>query len=281
MQFKQITRDELENSSLINAAAKQWAADNLAYLNKPMNLFGSSTKVEKGSDKYETYILYLQPADKVAVKTLCLFADKAGCKKPCLIDSGRLGMTTSQAAATKRTILMLLRPEYFEHKILAEVDKAENKAAKPGNNPALFRLNGTSDIDFSYIIKQRPNSAFYDYSKIISRIRKNTLSNYDITFSASMYSAQSKKAFKTALQRAYKTAVAFNTKNTKGDADLIPHTMISFDTTDLRHLDKPSSIGYLKRKGSNLKQRIQENNQDASFFVTESNYSEFKTIVNF
>ena len=281
MQFKQITRDELENSSLINAAAKQWAADNLAYLNKPMNLFGSSTKVEKGSDKYETYILYLQPADKVAVKTLCLFADKAGCKKPCLIDSGRLGMTTSQAAATKRTILMLLRPEYFEHKILAEIDKAENKAAKPGNNPALFRLNGTSDIDFSYIIKQRPNSAFYDYSKIISRIRKNTLSNYDITFSASMYSAQSKKAFKTALQRSYKTAVAFNTKNTKGDADLIPHTMISFDTTDLRHLDKPSSIGYLKRKGSNLKQRIQENNQDASFFVTESNYSEFKTIVNF
>lgn len=281
MKYVNITKDELENSSLINAAAKQWAIENLDYLNKPMNLFGSSTKVEKGSDKYETYILYLQPADKVAVKTLCAFADKAGCKKPCLIDSGRLGMTTSQAAATKRTILMLLRPGYFEYKILAEIDKAENKAAKPGNNPALFRLNGTSDIDFSYIISQRPNSLFYDYSKIISRIRKNTLSNYDLTFSASMYSVQSKKAFKTALQRAYKTAVAFNTKNTKGDANLIPHTMISFDKTDLRHLDKPGSIGYLKRKGSNLKQRIQENNQDASFFVTESNYAEFKTIVNF
>lgn len=281
MKYVNITRDEIENSSLINAAAKQWALENLDYLNKPMNLFGSSTKVEKGSDKYETYILYLQPADKVAVKTLCAAADASGCKKPCLISSGRLGMTTSQAAATKRTILMLLRPGYFEYKILAEIDKAENKAAKPGNNPALFRLNGTSDVDFSYIIKQRPNSLFYDYSKEISRMRKNNQANYDLTFSASMYSRQSKNAFKKAIQRAYKIAIAFNTKNTKGDADLIPHKMISFDKTDLRHLDKPGSIGYLKRKGSNLKQRIQENNQDASFFVTESNYAEFKTIVNF
>ena len=81
--------------------------------------------------------------------------------------------------------------------------------------PALFRLNGTSDLDFSYIIKQRPNSLFYDYTKVISRIKKNTLSNYDLTFSASMFSVQSKKAFKTAVEREYKTAVAFNTKNVK------------------------------------------------------------------
>lgn len=280
MKYVNITKDEITSSTLINAAAKQWAIENLDYLNKPMNLFGSSTKVEKGSDKYETYILYLQPADKVSVKTLCAFADKAGCKKPCLIDSGRLGMTNNQAAATKRTILMLLRPAYFEHKILAEIDKAERRASKADNVPALFRLNGTSDLDFSYIIKQRPNSAFYDYSKIISRIRKNTLSNYDLTFSASMFSVQSKKAFKTAIERKYKTAIAFNTKNVKGDSDLIPHTMISFDKTDLRHLDKPNAIGYLKRKGSNIKQRIQENNQASSFFVTDANYAEFKTIVN-
>lgn len=280
MKYVNITKDEITSSSLINANAKEWAIENLDYLNKPMNLFGSSTKVEKGSDKYETYILYLQPADKVSVKTLCAFADKAGCKKPCLIDSGRLGMTNNQAAATKRTILMLLRPAYFEHKILAEIDKAERRASKADNVPALFRLNGTSDLDFSYIIKQRPNSAFYDYSKIISRIRKNTLSNYDLTFSASMFSVQSKKAFKTAIERKYKTAIAFNTKNVKGDSDLIPHTMISFDKTDLRHLDKPNAIGYLKRKGSNIKQRIQENNQASSFFVTDANYAEFKTIVN-
>jgi len=280
MKFIHITKDEIENSSLINANAKEWAIENLDYINKPMDLFGSSTKVEKGADKYETYILYLQPADKVSVKTLCAFADKAGCKKPCLIDSGRLGMTNGQMASTKRTILMLLRPAYFEFKLLAEIDKAERRATKADNVPALFRLNGTSDIDFSYIIKQRPNSAFYDYSKIISRIRKNNLSNYDLTFSASMYSVQSKKAFKTAIERKYKTAIAFNTKNVKGDTGLIPHTMISFDNTDLRHLDKPSSIGYLKRKGSNLGDRLAENKNSESFFVTEANYTEFQSIIN-
>ncbi len=280
MKFIPITKQVIQNSTEINASAKQWALENLDYLNKPMNLFGSSTKVQKGSDKFETYILYLQPADKVAVKTLCAFAEKAGCKKPCLIVSGRLGMTGSQASASKRTILMLLRAEYFEYKLLAEIDKAERRALKAGNMPALFRLNGTSDIDFSYIIKQRPNSHFYDYTKIISRIRKNTLSNYDLTFSASMYSVQSKKAFKTAVEREYKMAVAFNTKNVKGDADLIPHTMISFDNTDLRHLDKPSSIGYLKRKGSNLGDRLAENKKSESFFVTEANYTEFQSIIN-
>ena len=60
-------------------------------------------------------------------------------------------------AATKRTVLMLLRPEWFEAQLLSEIDKAERKAAIDGI-PALFRLNGTSDLNFDYIIKQRPHS---------------------------------------------------------------------------------------------------------------------------
>ena len=52
--------------------AKKWAIDNLDYLNKPMTLFGSSLKVEKGKDKFDTYIIYLQPADKVAINTAAI-----------------------------------------------------------------------------------------------------------------------------------------------------------------------------------------------------------------
>ena len=276
--MKNITIIEILKSKQINDQAAKWAIDNLDYLNKPMTLFGSSLKVEKGKDKFATYIMYLQPADKVAIKTLCAFADNAGCKKPCLISSGQLGMTTGQKAATKRTILMLLRPDWFNAQLLAEIDKAERKALKTGI-PALFRLNGTSDIDFSHIIKARPNSQFYDYTKIISRMRKNDLSNYDLTFSASMASPQSKKAFKTAIQRKYKTAVAFNTKGTKGDSELIPHNMYSFDKTDLRHLDSKGTIGALKRKGSSIAERIADNQKENSFFVTDANYSQFKDII--
>lgn len=272
-----ITLSEINESNAINQSAKDWAKDNLDYLNKPMRFFGSSLKVEKGADKFDTYIMYLQPADKVAIKTLCTFADKAGCKKPCLISSGQLGMSTGQSAATKRTILMLLRPQSFESAILSEIDKAERKAVKTGL-PALFRLNGTSDIDFSNIMKQRPNSLFYDYTKEISRVRKNTLKNYDLTFSGSMFSVQSKAALRKAVSANYRIAMAFNTKGLKDDDLQLRRDLKSFDTTDLRHLDD-NVIGTLKRKGSNKQERALENTKADSFFVTSANVREFNDII--
>ncbi len=272
-----ITIEEIQKSTAINQNAKQWAIDNLDYLNKPMRFFGSSTKLEKGSEKYDSYVIYLQPADKIAVKTLCSFADKAGCKEPCLIDSGQLGMTTGQNAATKRTILMLLRPDYFKAQVLSEIDKAERKAVKTGM-PALFRLNGTSDLDFSDIYKARPNSQFYDYSKELSRVRKNTLANYDLTFSGSMYSKQSRAALRKAVTAGHRIAMAFNTKLIASDALTIPDNLANFDKTDLRHLDG-KVIGALTRKGSNKKQRAYDDERNHSFFVTSTNLKKFKDII--
>jgi len=272
-----IKLSEIKSSTLINSAAKQWAIDNLDYLNKPIRFFGSSLKVEKGSDKYDTYIMYLQPADKVATESLCKFADLAGCKKPCLISSGQLGMSTGQNAATKRTILMLLRPNLFESALLSEIDKAERKALKTGI-PALFRLNGTSDLDFSAIMAQRPNSMFYDYTKILSRVRKNALDNYDLTFSGSMYSVQSKTALRKAVASKYRIAMAYNTKGLADDGLQINHSLKSFDTTDLRHLDD-NVVGTLTRKGSNKKERARDNLRPDSFFVTSANVLEFNEII--
>lgn len=273
-----ITNSEIKQSDLINDNAKQWAIDNIDYLNKPMQFFGSSTKLEKGSDKYDSYVMYLQPANKVSVKTLCSFADKAGCKEPCLIDSGQLGMSTGQNAATKRTILMLLRPDYFKSKVLAEIDKAERKALKPSQLPALFRLNGTSDLDFSDIYKARTNSQFYDYTKELSRVRKNTLVNYDLTFSGSMYSKQSRAALRKAVAAGHRIAIAFNTKLIASDSLTIPDSLANFDKTDLRHLDG-KVIGALTRKGSNKKQRAYDDTQSNSFFVTSTNLKQFKDII--
>lgn len=275
--MKPITLAEINATKLINTNAKKWAKSNLNYLNKKGKLFGSSLKVEKGADKFETLILYLQPADKVATKTLCSFAELAGCKAPCLISSGQLGMSTGQNAATKRTILMLLRPLNFTRTLLSEIDKAERKALKTGI-PALFRLNGTSDIDFSDIIRQRPDSLFYDYTKILSRVRKNALSNYDLTFSGSMYSIQSKSALRKAVGAGHRIAMAYNTKGLKDDGLQINHSLKSFDTTDLRHLDG-NVVGTLTRKGSNKKEREQDNKRSDSFFVTSANVAEFNNII--
>lgn len=275
--INQITLAEINSSKLINDNAKKWASNNLDYLNKEMKLFGSSQKVEKGADKFTTYILYLQPADKVSISTLCLFAEAAGCKEPCLISSGQLGMTTGQNAATKRTVLMLLRPDWFEAQLLSEIDKAERKATIDGI-PALFRLNGTSDLNFDYIIKQRPESLFYDYTKLLSRVSKNTLDNYDLTFSGSMYSTQSRAALIKAVQRKHRIAVAFNTKGISRDSLAVPVGFANFDNTDLRHLDGPV-IGALKRKGSSIEERDADNTRSDSFFVTAANLKEFKNII--
>jgi len=271
-----ISKSEVNDSALLTHDAKLWAIDNLEYLNKPMRFFGSSMKTEKGAEKYETYIMYLQPADKVAAKTLCVFAEKAGCKKDCLISSGMLGMTTGQNAATKRTVLMLLRPIEFRTSVLSEIDKAERKALKTGI-PALFRLNGTSDIDFNDIIKMRPFSQFYDYTKITSRIRKNKLTNYDLTFSGSMFSSQAKAQLRKAIDNKYRIAIAFNTAKTKFDTLTMPN-LTSFDDTDLRHLDGPV-IGTLTRKGSSRVERALENNKTNSFFVTLANITEFNAML--
>jgi len=273
-----ISIQDVRDTALLSNTARAWALENLEYLNKPMRLFGSSQKVEKGKDKRDTYIMYLQPAGKVSAKTLCLGAEAAGCEKPCLISSGQLGMSTGQRAATKRTILFLLRPNEFKATLLSEIDKAERRARKTGIS-ALFRLNGTSDIDWTtLIIAERPQSEFYDYTKVLSLVRKSaTINNYHVTYSASMYSTQSKAALRKAVERGHNIAVAFNTKGLDSDNVYIPWGMASFDTTDLRPLDIDGTIGYLKRKGSNKAQRATEGSQ--SFFVTRHNVHEFNNII--
>jgi hypothetical protein len=277
--MKHITLQDIWHSTLLTQQAKVWARDHMAYLNKPMTLWGTSTKVEKGSDKYETYVMYLQPAGKVALKTLCDAAVASGCEGPCLIQTGHLGMSQGQNAATKRTILMLLRPQWFEDTLLSEVDKAERRALKTGI-PALFRPNGTSDCDFSHIISQRPNSQWYDYTKVLSRVRKNTLSHYDLTFSGSMYSVQSRVALYKAVSRGHRVAMAWNTKQSKQDTLALPESgTLSFDTTDIRHKDPIGSMGTLTRKDSTVAERIVENTKHNSFFVTQANVADYNDII--
>ena len=266
----------LTGKHLLTVGARQWCLANWDYMVKPMPLFGSSIKVEKGAEKRDTKILYLQPAGKVSLRTICDGAVAAGCEGPCLISSGQLGMSTGQRAATKRTIILLLAPAVFEQSVLREIDKAEKRAEKTGI-PALFRLNGTSDIDFSSIIRQRPRSDFYDYSKVLSRLRKNTLSNYHITFSGSMYSKQSKAALAKAVARNHTIAVAYNTKLIASDNITIPKHLADFDDSDLRPLDSAGTIGALKRKGSNKLERAAEGYK--SFFVTAHNHVEFENII--
>lgn len=267
-----ITIKQIETSTAINANAKQWARDNLEYLNSSNKLLGSSIKVEKGSTKgFVTAIVYLQPANKVAAKTLCAGAKMAGCLDGCLISSGQLGMTTGQNAATRRTIKLLLDSYGFYSQLRAEITKEHNKH---GDKLAI-RLNGTSDIDFNSFIASMPAIRFYDYTKVYKRVVDNMLSNYDLTYSGSANSAGSIRRTAKAIKQGHRVAIAFNTGERKGEFK-VPGGMLDFDSTDLRFLDE-KSLGSLKMKGGSIAQRKLASNK--SFFYTPATYNDLiKTI---
>ena len=249
------------------------------YFNKPPNFLlgiNSSSKTVKGLKlNIFTGVLYLASHTMVASKTICPNAIRNGCHVDCLVSSGMLGMRTQQLAMISRTLYYINFKEDFLVMLRAELNKGFNKY---GENFAV-RLNGTSDINWQSIVNEFPHITFYDYSKLRNMILRNTNKNHHYTFSGSMFSQYSRKELRLAIDAGLNVALAFNTKESKKDTLKIPKklfnkTLVNFDETDVRFKDKAGSIGYLKRKGSNINQRLQDNKEINNFFVTEANIKE-------
>jgi len=246
--------------------------DHAEYFNKlPNSLFsvGSDAKTSKGEKLgITTAICYMSSADTLTKKTLCGHAFLAGCYDGCLKSAGRLGMKASTLAMIRRTLLYLYAFEVFKTLAQSEILKL---SIEHGDKLAV-RPNGTTDIDFTWLIELFPGVQFYDYTKIIKRITKNTQENYDLTYSFSPYSTKSLQHGLEAIKQWYRVAVVFNTAHTKEDKFRVPdtflgHKLVSFDDHDARFLDKPNAIGALIRKGSSAKARQREENKVSSFFV--------------
>lgn len=268
-----ITIETIQNTTRINQESKEWALSNLDYINSNNPLLGSSIKVEKGeSEGYYTSILYMQPADKVSTRTLCPGAELFGCKKPCLIGSGMLGMSTGQRAATRRTVIYLLDSERFYAMLRKEV---QAKYKKHGDKLAI-RLNGTSDEDFTSFISSMPHIRFYDYCKVYARVIKNKLVNYDLTYSGSAFSSKTITMTARAVNAGHRVAIAFNTGERAGEFKM-PDDLLDFDSTDLRFIDAPG-LGGLKYKGGNKKDRLANMDSD-NFFFSLDKYNMLKGLI--
>jgi hypothetical protein len=133
------------------------------------------------------------------------------------------------------------------------------RSTKKGLRPAL-RLNGTSDIDWSEIVRDFPEVTFYDYTKDLSRLRKwindpeSMPKNYSVTLSYSSASCvYSQRCFELLdLSPTLNLAVVFR------DIETLHHFMdygfhgravIDGDKTDLRFLDPKGVIVGLYAKG--------------------------------
>lgn len=162
----------------------------------------ANSKTVKNS--LETHILYLMPYNQNSKGiNICTNASE-GCADGCLVTSGLASVYASvNEARSRRTELYIKDRTAFCTQIYHELFLLNKKAIKKGGKIEV-RLNGTSDLDFIAIIKNRlnkdiladfPNLIFYDYTKVIGKVMKYRGQNYVLTFSRSeINEADCKKA---------------------------------------------------------------------------------------
>ena len=210
--------------------------------------FDHNWKTVKGQKRgYLTGILYLYPF-KAFGFNVCAAAELAECWEPCLNTAGRGQMTVVQESRLRKTKLFHYERDWFMDQLVRDIEALIRKAQREGLIPCV-RLNGLSDIDWENIrINGRSLMEifgylqFYDYTKL-PRMPKNN--NYHLTFSYSA-AAEYQKAVRKAKRIGMNMAVVSN--------DPAPDTwrgmpVVSGDHDDLRFLDPPNHVIWLKAKG--------------------------------
>ena len=159
----------------------------------PKNLLSKgNTNAKTSKNSLKTLILYLAPHKQNDKNVnICPMASK-GCILACLYTAGRGKFSNVQNARINKTNFYIYDKELFILKLAGEIIKETNKAKKNKEKIA-FRLNGTSDIDFIYLLQKyaqlniedlKENAVFYDYTKILGKVKKyKNYSNYHLTFS--------------------------------------------------------------------------------------------------
>mgnify|MGYP003110394472 CR=1 FL=1 len=150
----------------------------------------SNAKTKK--NELKTFILYLAPyKQNFKGVNICPKASK-GCAAACLFTAGRGAFNNVQNARINKTNFYIENKPLFVKKLATEIIRETAKAKKKGEKIA-FRLNGTSDIDFIYLLEKyaglnvidlMPTAILYDYTKILGKIKKYIQHpNYYLTFS--------------------------------------------------------------------------------------------------
>lgn len=206
-------------------------------------------KTAKNQHITESYILYLSPYKQNSFgKNVCANASK-GCIDACLFTAGRGAFSNVQQARQRKTdwffsdMIGFLTQLYKELYLINAEAMLENRAVA-------IRLNGTSDLDFIELIKNKlghdilqfSNLKFYDYTKNLKKAIKYLNTNYYLTFSRS---ETNHKQCVTYLEMGGNVAVVFNE---------IPQSFEGFnvvngDENDLRYMDQENVVIGLKAKG--------------------------------
>lgn len=219
----------------------------------------SETVKHKKSLKYGelTLSLYLAPA-KMSGYEVCP-GRTAECSKLCLNESGLNTMTQDvkgdmiNDSRIRKTRLFFEDRKFFMNMLVAEIRSGITRARKLGYDFSV-RLNNTSDIspldfilDGKNILEIFPQTNFYDYSKVKSRIElMKQYSNYDVTYS---YTGYNLTQCEEMLLNKINVAVVFKVVPTT----FMGYDVIDGDAFDMRYKDLKGVVVGLKYKKGRTK----------------------------
>jgi len=188
-----------------------------------------------------TAILYLAPA-KISGYEVCP-RRSAGCTAACLYTAGMGAFSNVQQARINKTKMYFEDRPNFLFQLEKDIKALVKKAKKLNMKPAI-RLNGTSDINWmsSGIMDKFPDVQFYDYTKVLRRLKDKIPTNYNITFSKS---EDNNSECETALELGFNVAAVF--KNLP--QQYMGRQVINGDETDVRFADGKGVVIGLTAKG--------------------------------
>lgn len=212
-----------------------------------------------------TKIMYLAPHKLANGKVnLCPNASK-GCIESCLNTAGRGVMSNVSEGRINKTLWFIHDKVDFLTKLIKELSNF-NKLMGRKKTIGLVRLNGTSDLDFAAIIKNKlgvdilsyKNLKYYDYTKNLDRAIKVAKSNINYTLTYSWNEESDKDLVIAAMKQGVNVAIVFRNE--------LPDTWHGFkvidgDKADDLMLYNKSVVLGLKAKGKAKK--------DNSGFVLE------------
>ena len=206
-------------------------------------------KTAKNQHITESYILYLSPWKQNSFgKNVCANASK-GCIEACLFTAGRGAFSNVQSARQRKTDWLFSDMNGFLSQLYKELYLV-NAEAMLENRAVAIRLNGTSDLDFVELIRQKlghdilqlSNLKFYDYTKNIKKAIKYLDSNYYLTFSRS---EDNTLECLTYLEMGGNVAIVFDNM----PDEYLGYKVMNGDENDLRYMDHDNVIIGLKAKG--------------------------------
>ena len=161
----------------------------------PKNLLSKGvTNAKTAKNNLKTFILYLAPHKQNDKGINICPAASNGCVAACLYSAGRGKFSNVQSSRINKTNFYISNKSLFIKKLATEILREYTKAKKKGIKIA-FRLNGTSDLDFVYLLQKYANldistlkdtATFYDYTKLLGKVKKYLEHpNYFVTFSRS------------------------------------------------------------------------------------------------